>query len=103
MTGIVVQRRVRTMHARAAVCDPTATSNMAYHTSKVGYRSQFRTAVAERRGYEIPHHLREGRLMRLVVGGDHAGFSLKGPVVDALRAWGHEVTDVGTNSPEPVD
>ena len=41
--------------------------------------------------------------MRLVVGGDHAGFPLKGPVVSALRAWGHEVQDVGTHSPEPVD
>ena len=41
--------------------------------------------------------------MRLVVGGDHAGFPLKGPVVDALRSWGHEVVDVGTDSPEPVD
>jgi ribose 5-phosphate isomerase B len=41
--------------------------------------------------------------MRLVVGGDHAGFPLKGPVVEALRGWGHEVTDVGTHSLEPVD
>jgi ribose 5-phosphate isomerase B len=41
--------------------------------------------------------------MRLIVGGDHAGFPLKGPVVDTLRSWGHEVVDVGTNSPEPVD
>jgi ribose 5-phosphate isomerase B len=41
--------------------------------------------------------------MRVVVGGDHAGFALKGPVVEALRAWGHEVTDVGTHSTEPVD
>jgi ribose 5-phosphate isomerase B len=41
--------------------------------------------------------------MRLVVGGDHAGFGLKGPLVEALRAWGHDVTDVGTHSPEPVD
>ncbi len=41
--------------------------------------------------------------MRIVVGGDHAGFVLKGPVVRALREWGHEVQDVGTHSPEPVD
>lgn len=41
--------------------------------------------------------------MRLVVGGDHAGFPLKGPVVDTLRSWGHEVADVGTDSSEPVD
>jgi ribose 5-phosphate isomerase B len=41
--------------------------------------------------------------MRLVVGGDHAGFPLKGPVVAALRRWGHDVEDVGTYSAEPVD
>jgi ribose 5-phosphate isomerase B len=41
--------------------------------------------------------------MRLIIGGDHAGLPLKGPVVDALRSWGHQVIDVGTNSPEPVD
>jgi len=41
--------------------------------------------------------------MRLVVGGDHAGFSLKGPVVEKLRSWGHEVTDVGAYTPERVD
>ena len=41
--------------------------------------------------------------MRLVVGGDHAGFSLKAPVIDALRDWGHRVDDIGTFTPEPVD
>jgi ribose 5-phosphate isomerase B len=41
--------------------------------------------------------------MRLVIGGDHAGFPLKGPVVETLRSWGHEVTDVGTDSTDPVD
>lgn len=41
--------------------------------------------------------------MRLVVGGDHAGFALKGPVVAALRHWGHEVEDVGTHTPDEVD
>jgi ribose 5-phosphate isomerase B len=43
------------------------------------------------------------RTMKLVVGGDHAGFPLKGPVIDFLRAQGHEVEDFGTHSPEPVD
>lgn len=41
--------------------------------------------------------------MRLAIGGDHAGFSLKGQVAEKLRSWGHEVTDVGTHSAEPVD
>jgi ribose 5-phosphate isomerase RpiB len=42
-------------------------------------------------------------VMRLVVGGDHAGFPFKGPVVDTLCSWGHEVVDVGADTPEPVD
>jgi ribose 5-phosphate isomerase B len=41
--------------------------------------------------------------MKIAVGGDHAGFPLKGPLVDWLRAQGHEVTDHGTHSTEPVD
>ena len=41
--------------------------------------------------------------MKLVIGGDHAGFPLKGPVVDFLRMEGHQVEDVGTHSAEPVD
>ncbi|MCL4545883.1 MAG: RpiB/LacA/LacB family sugar-phosphate isomerase, partial [Chloroflexi bacterium] len=41
--------------------------------------------------------------MYLVVGSDHAGFPLKGPVVEALRSWGHDVVDVGSYTPEPVD
>lgn len=41
--------------------------------------------------------------MRLAVGGDHAGFPLKGPVIELLRAAGHQVEDFGTHSSEPVD
>lgn len=41
--------------------------------------------------------------MRLVIGGDHAGFPLKGPVKEFLEAQGHDVEDVGTHSAEPVD
>ena len=41
--------------------------------------------------------------MRLAIGGDHAGFTLKGPVTDYLRALGHDVEDFGTHSSEPVD
>ena len=41
--------------------------------------------------------------MRLAVGADHAGFAMKGPIIDALREWGHSVNDLGTHSPEPVD
>jgi ribose 5-phosphate isomerase B len=41
--------------------------------------------------------------MKLAVGGDHAGFSLKGPLIEQLQAWGHEVTDHGAYTPDPVD
>jgi ribose 5-phosphate isomerase B len=41
--------------------------------------------------------------MRLAVGGDHAGFSLKGSLIAAMTEWGHEVEDLGSYTPEPVD
>jgi len=41
--------------------------------------------------------------MRVVIGADHAGFELKGIIIDRLTQAGHEVLDVGTHSPEPVD
>ena len=41
--------------------------------------------------------------MKIVVGCDHAGFPLKQTVIDAVRAAGHDVIDVGTNSADPVD
>jgi RpiB/LacA/LacB family sugar-phosphate isomerase len=41
--------------------------------------------------------------MRIAVAADHAGFERKGEVVEALRALGHEVADLGTHGREPVD
>lgn len=41
--------------------------------------------------------------VRVAVGSDHAGYHLKDHVVRFLRAGGHEVLDLGTDSPEPVD
>lgn len=41
--------------------------------------------------------------MRIAVGGDHAGFSLKGTVVEAIKALGHEVTDYGCFNENPID
>jgi ribose 5-phosphate isomerase B len=41
--------------------------------------------------------------MKLAVGSDHAGFTLKQQVAESLRAQGHEVLDVGTDSTAAVD
>ena len=41
--------------------------------------------------------------MRIAIGADHAGFALKQKLGDYLRELGHEVTDAGTVSAEPVD
>ncbi len=41
--------------------------------------------------------------MRLAVGGDHAGFQLKGVVIRMLQSWKHTVKDCGSYNPEPVD
>jgi RpiB/LacA/LacB family sugar-phosphate isomerase len=41
--------------------------------------------------------------MRIAIGADHAGFALKQRLGDTLRDLGHEVTDVGTLSADPVD
>ena len=41
--------------------------------------------------------------MRIVVGSDHAGFALKGDLLPWLRELGHEVNDVGSFDPAPVD
>ena len=40
---------------------------------------------------------------KLVVGSDHAGFPLKGPLIQVLQSWGHDVKDIGTYSTAPVD
>jgi len=44
-----------------------------------------------------------GQPMKLVIGSDHAGFPMKGPVIELLRSWGYTVNDVGTYSAAPVD
>jgi ribose 5-phosphate isomerase B len=41
--------------------------------------------------------------VRIVIGSDHAGFRLKGAVIEHLAGAGHEVDDIGTFSEEPVD
>jgi ribose 5-phosphate isomerase B len=41
--------------------------------------------------------------MRIALGADHAGFELKRVLVEELRRGPHEILDVGTDGPAPVD
>ena len=41
--------------------------------------------------------------MNVAVASDHAGFDLKNRLLADLKATGHTVTDLGTNSTDPVD
>jgi ribose 5-phosphate isomerase B len=42
-------------------------------------------------------------VVRLAIGSDHAGYSLKEDLKGFLKELGHEVEDLGTHSEEPVD
>ena len=37
--------------------------------------------------------------MKIIMGGDHAGFLMKDALVGLVQSWGHEVVDVGTSNP----
>lgn len=37
--------------------------------------------------------------MKIAVASDHAGFSLKSPVIEAIKNAGHQVIDYGTDTP----
>lgn len=41
--------------------------------------------------------------MRIALAADHAGYALKQHLLGVVRALGHEVTDLGTDSEVPVD
>ena len=41
--------------------------------------------------------------MKIAVACDHSGFPLKRAILETVRAAGHEVLDLGTDSAEPVD
>lgn len=41
--------------------------------------------------------------MKIAIGGDHAGYSYKQPIIDFLQNLGHEVIDFGTHSLDSVD
>ena len=41
--------------------------------------------------------------MRVAIGADHRGFSIRVKLVELVRQLGHEVIDVGAFSPDAVD
>ena len=41
--------------------------------------------------------------MNVGIAADHAGYALKQELIPSLRSLGHEVTDLGTDSTDPVD
>ncbi len=41
--------------------------------------------------------------MRIAIGADHAGYSLKEELKSVVKELGHEVEDLGTHSEEPAD
>lgn len=41
--------------------------------------------------------------MRIAIGSDHGGFELKDKIGKFLESLGHEIKDLGTNTPERVD
>jgi len=51
----------------------------------------------------LSHAGLESLLMKISLGTDHAGFRYKEKVKELLGQLGHEVTDFGTSSEEPVD
>ena len=71
--------------------------------SKLARRGFLGGAAAQLAGSRAEASDTKAPKMKLAVGADHAGFSLKGPVVALLRSWGHAVTDCGTHSADPVD
>ena len=42
-------------------------------------------------------------MAQIIIGCDHAGFSLKGTIEQCLTNLGYDITDVGTDSGNPVD
>jgi len=41
--------------------------------------------------------------MRIAVGSDHRGYQIRAKIIELLKRLGHEVVDVGTDRPDPVD
>jgi len=41
--------------------------------------------------------------LKIAIGSDHAGYRLKGELLEYIREFGHEIEDVGTQSEDSVD
>ena len=41
--------------------------------------------------------------MQIVIGSDHAGFHLKQELIQWLQQAGHQINDIGSYTPDPVD
>jgi ribose 5-phosphate isomerase B len=41
--------------------------------------------------------------VKIAIGSDHAGFRYKEKIKELLQSLGHDITDFGTHSEEPVD
>ena len=41
--------------------------------------------------------------MRIAIGADHAGYTMKSQLTELLKSLGHEVVDVGAHTPDPSD
>jgi ribose 5-phosphate isomerase B len=51
----------------------------------------------------MPNIKESGAAVKIAIGSDHAGFGYKERLKVYLRALGHEPTDFGTHSVEPID
>ena len=78
--------------------DEMSDGNMARRRFLGGLAAAAPLAVSEAQGADS-----KPARMKLAMGADHAGFPLKGPLVQLLRSWGHTVNDLGTHSSDPVD
>lgn len=76
-----------------------------HHSLEVERRPRW-ASVVHSRGRAHVHHagiFSRGDNVRIAIGSDHAGVGHKERIVRWLREHGHDVTDFGTNSTEPVD
>lgn len=77
--------------------------------SKTGFRSKGPSCTESLGKYDLQlaaadrAFVGQNGPMHIALGSDHAGFLLKAKLIDYLQAQGHEISDFGTDSTEPVD